>query len=128
MDYFLECANHAESTSSGSSTDLETVRENTQDVLTNVADALLELFAKDRTQTTMESTYLNDVMRKLGDLDDTRVGECITDDLVPKILNLAEKLATANAYANTILVEGIQESARALKANIARVKCMPGMT
>lgn len=49
-------------------------------------------------RTTIESTYLDDVMRKLCVLDDTRVEECIPDELVPKLLDLVEKLATAARY------------------------------
>lgn len=109
--------------------DWKTVRAYTRDVLTKLTRAVPEMFAKDGVPTTEESTYLNDVMRTLGDLDDTRVGEFISDALVPKILDLAEMLKTANRYYSDRRVgRSIQSSARALKANIARVKCYLGTT
>lgn len=124
VDYFLGCVDRVSQTSSGSlDTGLESLRDHTRDVLTKLTHALLELFAKDRVRTTIESTYLDDVMRKLRDLDDARVGECIPDELVPEILDLAQKLVATREYDEDRWVNGIQDSARALKANIARVKC-----
>lgn len=112
--------------------DLETVRAYTRDVLTKLTHTLLELFAKDRVWRTIESTYLRDVMRKLSsdhDDSDTRIRQCIPDELVPEILNLMEKLTMAKDYDEDYLVEYIQSCAQGLKANIARVKCgKPGMT
>lgn len=125
---FLECANTALSSSRLPANDLETVRAYTREVLTKLTHTLLELFAKDRVWTTIESTCLRDVMRKLSSDSDTRVGECIPDELVPGISDLAEKLATDKDYDEDYLVAYIQSCAHGLKANIARVKCKPGMT
>lgn len=130
MDYFLECVTDAAAISSLSAKDLDTARVHTRDVLTQLTRALLELFSTGQVRTTIESTYLDDVMRKLRDFDDARVGECINDELVPDILNLTEWLATTDGYADDDWrwVKYIQGSARTLKVNIIRVKCRPGTT
>ncbi|KAL1946056.1 hypothetical protein VTO73DRAFT_15183 [Trametes versicolor] len=122
-DYFLECANHVSKTGIPTSNLEIPICAHTQDVVTKLTRTLLELFEKDRVRTTIESTYLDDVMRKLCVLDDTRVEECIPDELVPKLLDLVEKLATAARYYDNRWAEEIQDSARELKANIARIKC-----
>lgn len=124
--YFLERENHASTSSKLSASDPDTVRAYTQEVFTELARTLTELFAKDQVRTTVESTYLDDVMRKLCDLDDTCVEECVPDELVPRILDLTETLATAADYYDNRWVSEIQDSARKLKANIVRVKCKPG--
>lgn len=89
---------------------------------------MLELFAKDQVRTTVESTYLDDVLRKLRYLDDARVEVIIPDELVPEISHLAEKLTTTFDYDEVHWVGAIQLSARRLKASIARVKFKPGTT
>lgn len=130
MEYFLECANHA-SASSGpgfSADDLDTVCTYTQEVLAELTHTLLELLAKDQARIAIESTYLDDVMEKLRGLDDTIVGGYFPDALVPEILDLTEKLARTNAYADDVRVDSIQHSAHVLKAKIPSVKCMPGTT
>lgn len=127
VDYFLDCANDASKSSRLSANDLETICTNTRGVLTELTRILLQLFATgDRVRTTIESTYLDDVMRTLRNLGETRVEEWIPDDLVPEILDLAEKLATAKDYDEDLWVDDIQNSACVLTANIARVKCTPG--
>lgn len=110
--------------------DLETVYEYMREVLSQLTDALLELFTPSRVQITIESTYLNDVMQELRDLDDASVEECIPDGWVPKTLKLVETLATAGAdyYVNNQAVDDIKHSARALKTSISRVKGKLGAT
>lgn len=125
--YFLECANAA-LTLALPANDLETIRVCMRNVLTELTHTLLELFAKDQVRTTIKSTDLEDVMRELCDLNNTRVDECIPDELVPEILHLTEKLTTAKDYDEDFRVTHIRSFARRLKTNIARVKCKPPST
>ncbi len=126
--HFLECANHASTSSLPANSDLETVRAYTRDVLTELTHALLELFTKGQ-GAAIESKYLEDVLRKLRDFDDTRVEECIPDELVPEISHLVEKLTRAKNYDEYRRGKDIQLSARTIKANITHVKCgKPGTT
>lgn len=90
--------------------------------LAKLTHTLLELFTKDKMRTTIESTYLVCVMLKLRAIDDTRIGECIADELVPEILDLAEKLATGPGYYENRWADQIQRTARSLHENIDRVK------
>lgn len=107
----------------------EPFRAYTRDVLTKLTHALLELFTQGhRARTTIKSAYLHKVMLMLCDLDDTRVGEYVTDELVPDILDLAGKLATAKDYDEDLWVNDIQSLACALKAQVTRVQCKPGTT
>lgn len=124
--YFLECA-HAALALALPANDLETIRACMRNVLTELTHTLLELLAKDQVRTTIKSTDLEDVMQKLCDLNNTRVDECIPDELVPEILHLTEKLTTAK-YDEDFWVTYIRSSARRLKTNIARVKCKPPST
>lgn len=89
---------------------------------------MLKLFAEDRVKTTIESTHIDDIMRKLRRLDDSRLEEDIADDLVPDMLHLAGILQTASGYTSNDWVNQIQASARAFKENIIRVKNRPGTT
>lgn len=114
--------------------DLETARAyiGTPDVLAKLTHALLELFTQGPVRSPIELTHLDDVMHKLRDLDDTRVEECIPDELVPKLLDLAEKLATSedsdDSDEDRWASLDIQLCARSLHENINRVKCKPGTT
>lgn len=128
VDYFLDCANRDSTKSDPPDNYLETARAYMQDFFRQLTFTLLQLFAEDQVRTNIESTYLDDVMRKLRDIDDPHMKEWIPDDLVPQILDLAEKLATANHYADDEWVDNIKGCARAFKANITRVKCKPDST
>lgn len=130
VDYFLECANHASTLSAFPADDLETIRANMQDVLTDLTRILLEMFEKGQARTTIEWTYLDDVMRKLGDLDDASVKRCIPNELVLKFSDLVEKLAWGVDNDDNEWGGGqIQRSAFKVKANIDRVKHgKPGTT
>lgn len=89
---------------------------------------MLKLFAEDRVKTTIESTHLDDIMRKLRRLDNSRLEEDIADDLFPDMLHLAGILQTASDYTSNDWVNQIQASARAFEENIMRVKNKPGTT
>lgn len=89
---------------------------------------MLKLFAEDSVKTTIESTHLDDVMRKLRRLDDSRLEEGIADDLVPEMLRLAGILQTASDYTSNDWVNQIQVSARAFAENVIRAKHKPGTT
>lgn len=68
-------------------------------------------------------------MWKLHGLDGTRLGECISDDVVPETLNLTDKLATpGDDYYNNADWATIQVYACSLKANVTRVKHKLGTT
>lgn len=121
-DYFLECVSCVTTSLDPPANDLETVRANTQEVLTELTRTLLELFAEDRMQTTIASMYLVHVMQKLCDVDDIRVGEWVPDELVPEILDLVEKFATTDHYADNEWVNVLQRCARSLHENVDRVK------
>lgn len=94
-----------------------------RDVLTRLTGTLLELFEKDQVRATIESTYLDDIMQKLRNLDDACLEDCIPDELIPDILDLAEMLATAADYYDDNWVDSIQSSACRFHENIDRVKC-----
>lgn len=121
VDYFLNCINR-DLGSSLPTNDRDVVRNHAQDVIAQLTHRLLELFKQNQVRTNIEPTYLDDVMRTLRDLDDTRLEECIPDGLVPEILVLMETLTTAEDYYNDSWVGSIQRCARALKDNIDRVK------
>lgn len=123
VDPFLERADRA-LTSSLSSTNLETVRTCTRDVLAELTRILLDLFAEDKMWTTIESECLRPVMWQVRRLDDSSIEQCIPHDLAPDILQLAEKLETAPDYVDNN-VWGIHEYACTIKANIIRVKGKP---
>ncbi len=128
VHHFLEYVSCA-STLSLPADDLETVRAYTRNVLTKLTHTLLELFAKDRVEITIEPEYLWDVMQRLRGLDDTYVGECITDNLVPEILHLTEQLTMALHYSDCgRFVTEIRNSARIFKTIVVRVKSKPGTT
>ncbi len=127
VDHFLDCAHHA-SESTLPSERMETVRAYIRDVLAGLTRTMLKLFAEDRVKTTIESTHLDDIMRKLRRLDDSRLEEGIADDLVPDVLRLARILQTASEYTSNDWVNQIQASARAFEENILRVKITPGTT
>lgn len=86
----------------------------------------LELFAHDKVRATIDSTYLEIVMMRLGSLDDARVKDYIADDLVTHIVRLTEKLETASDYDNNRWASYIQGYARTLKETILRIKHNPG--
>lgn len=77
---------------------------------------------------TVESTYLRDVMRELGSLDDARVEQCVADGLVPHILRLMGKLETTSDSDDNRWTNTLQDSARVLKEKIIRVTHNPGTT
>lgn len=83
----------------------------------------LELFAEDKVRTVIVSTHLDDLMRTLRYFDRAHVEECIPDDLLPDILRLMERLASASGYVDDDYVEGIQKHARTFMETIVRVKC-----
>lgn len=124
VDYFLERVDCAwASTDVLAQSDLEIVDIHMREVLTTLTYTLLELFVKNQVRATIESRYLSDVMRKLCDLDDNRVGRYIPDTLVPAIIKLTNKLATIAGYRDNNWVDDIQDSARKLKEKIIdRVK------
>lgn len=62
-------------------------------------------------------------MRTLRYFDCAHVEECILDNLLPDILRLMERLASASGYVDNDYVEGIQKHARTFMETIVRVKC-----
>ncbi|KAL1945577.1 hypothetical protein VTO73DRAFT_2428 [Trametes versicolor] len=127
VDHFLDCAHHVFASALPAER-LETVRAYTRDVLAALTRTMLKLFAEDSVKTIIESTHLDDIMRKLRRLDDSRLEEDIADDLVPDMLHLAGILQTASGYTSNDWVNQIQASARAFGGNIIRVKNRPGTT
>lgn len=99
-----------------------------RDVLAELTRIVLGLFAEEKVHTTIEATYLDNVMGRLRDLDDARIEEYIPDDLVPEILRLASILETASNYADHYWVQSLQSHAKRFKLNITRVKRRPDTT
>ncbi|KAL1945578.1 hypothetical protein VTO73DRAFT_2429 [Trametes versicolor] len=122
IDHFFGCADLALA-SSLPADDLDTVRTYARDVLAELTRTLLELFAEDKVRTVIVSTHLDDLMRTLRYFDRAHVEECIPDDLLPDILRLMERLASASGYVDNDYVEGIQKHARTFMETIVRVKC-----
>ncbi|KAL1945523.1 hypothetical protein VTO73DRAFT_2374 [Trametes versicolor] len=121
VDRFLVCADY-DLISSLPDNDLETIRAYTGDVLAELTRILLDLFAQNKVHTTIKATYLDNIMRRLRELDDAQVEECIPDDLVPDISRLASILETASNYADNSYIDNLQLWAGMFKVNIARVK------
>lgn len=104
---------------------METVRAYTRDVIVELTRILLELFAQDKVQTTIDSCLIFCVVWPLSDLNDDSVEQCVPDDFVPHILRLAEKLETASDYHNDCWERDIKRCARQFREKVIRVKHNP---
>lgn len=123
-DHFFGCVDLALA-SSLPTDDLDIVRTYARDVLAVLTRTLLELFAEDKVRVVIESTHLDDLMRTLRYIDGAHVEECISDDLVPDILRLTERLASASGYVDDDYVDGIQKHSRTFRETIIRMKRRP---
>lgn len=125
VEKFLECAAAALG-SSISSTDQENLHAYVRDVLIEVTGDLLDVFAQNRAQTTVEPIHLFHVVRHFRSLDDSTIENCIPDDFVSDVLRLMDLLCTYADYdSDSRWVNTIKWCAREFKDTIIRVKSDP---